>query len=347
VRLGSHNDQQLLWQTSTAEGAVRGWGGTMSDVLGAKMPNGSKAFSAVGIGESPALLTGEQTIGLQASVGADLALGYTKDLTRFPVFGSSTASALVPKLLTGLGMSSTSYFEQDLIDIHARAIAADATLRKVPSAANKGELDAFGDSADYLYAKLRNILRLIQAADVTKASRRQVFFVSLGGFDTHSGQNDRLAKLHTAMDNALHAFYTDLQALGSGMQDKVTLFTASDFGRTLGSNGDGTDHGWGGHHFILGGAVKGGKIYGQPLSYLPNDTMNTRYGDLLTWETLQRGVPVPTTSVHQYAATLASWMGVSDADMPKVIPQIVNYPDKAETSATAALWQRNLGFMKA
>jgi len=357
VRLGSHNDQQLLWQTSKAEGAVRGWGGAMSDVLGVTKPNGSSSFSAIGIGDSPALLSGEKTIALQASAGKDLALGYRSDLMRYPVFGSNTASLVVPKLLSGLGISNPSYFEQDLINVHNRAIAADATLRKVPSL-NAEALDALADGlgADPLYGKLKNVLRLIQAGDITRGNKRQVFFVQFGGFDTHSFQNDKLPALHQVLQKALVAFYKDLKA--QNLQEKVTLFTASDFGRTLSSNNDGTDHGWGGHHFILGGAVNGGKIYGQDLTHavydpdlaatapvnLPN---TTRYAGLPTWETLARGVPVPTTSVHQYAATLASWMGVTDADMPKVIPQIVNYPDAADTSKEAALWPRKLGFMKA
>jgi uncharacterized protein (DUF1501 family) len=147
-----------------------------------------------------------------------------------------------------------------------------------------------------------------------------VFHVSIGGFDQHSGLIAGHAGRMTELADAMAAFYQATVSLG--VADSVTAFTASDFGRTLDSNGEGSDHGWGAHHFIAGGAVKGGELYGTwPDTVLrgPND--------------VGRGNLLPTTSVNQYAATLASWFGISAAQMPDVLPSSVNFP------------QSNLGFM--
>jgi len=119
----------------------------------------------------------------------------------------------------------------------------------------------------------------------------------------------------------------------------VTTFTASDFGRTFNSNNDGTDHGWGSHHFIMGGAVNGGKLYGTPPIYGDLVTTTTRVPGVTTFEDTGRGSLVPTTSVDQYAATLARWMGVTEANLPLIVPNISKY--------NLPNWKSNLGFMKA
>ena len=156
----------------------------------------------------------------------------------------------------------------------------------------------------------------------TLGLRRQVFFVSLGGFDNHDFLlNDHNLRMQT-VNGAVDAFYQWLQQLQ--MENNVTLFTASDFGRTLTSNDDGSDHGWGSMHFVLGGAVKGGKFYGKP-PQIGNGTQDD----------VGQGRLLPSTSVDQYAATLASWFGVSAGDLSTVLPNIGNYD--AST--------RNLGFL--
>lgn len=130
--------------------------------------------------------------------------------------------------------------------------------------------------------------------------------------------------LHTQINNAVVAFQAAMKALG--VQDNVTLFTASDFGRTLTSNGDGSDHGWGSHHFMVGGAVKGKRVYGAMPEYRTGHDWDTGSGRLL-----------PTTSVDQYAATLGKWLGLSDSQLLDVLPNLANY--NAST--------RNIGFMEA
>ena len=171
---------------------------------------------------------------------------------------------------------------------------------------------------------MQMVARMIGAAPQLGLTR-QVFFASLGGFDLHSDQLAAHASLFTQLSQALSAFSAATTELG--LQNQVTTFTASDFSRTFNTNGTnngtaGSDHGWGSHHLIMGGAVKGGDIYGQvPLLELggPQDTGRGRW--------------IPTTSVDEYAATLATWFGVSASNLPVVLPNIGRF-------ATA-----NLGFM--
>ena len=160
-----------------------------------------------------------------------------------------------------------------------------------------------------LGSQLRMAARLI-AARGALGMRRQTFFCSLGGFDTHG--DDQLARqqqLLGELSAAIGAFQAATEQLGVG--DKVTLFTASDFSRTFASNGQGSDHAWGSHHLVVGGAVRGGAVYGAfPTLSVggPDDAGN--------------GCWIPTTSVDQYAATLARWLGVGASDLPTVLPNI-------------------------
>jgi uncharacterized protein (DUF1501 family) len=146
--------------------------------------------------------------------------------------------------------------------------------------------------------------------------KRQVFFARIGGWDLHDNQlsatdpnSGAHANLLADVANSLKAFYDATAEMS--VADKVTTFTASDFGRTLRSNGDGSDHGWGSHHLVVGGAVRGGDIYGKMPDLTVNGPDDTGSG---RW--------IPTTSVDEYSATLAKWFGVSDTDMPLVLPNI-------------------------
>jgi uncharacterized protein (DUF1501 family) len=154
--------------------------------------------------------------------------------------------------------------------------------------------------------------------------RRQVFVWSLGGFDTHGSQSWQHWDLLKQVPEALAAFYT--ATVEMGVADQVTSFTLSDFGRSLQPSGSGSDHGWGNHHLILGGAVRGGSVYG-------------RFPDLALQgpdDCGSRGVLIPSTSTEQYGATLARWMGVSDTDLPSVFGNLSNF---------GTLQQADLGFM--
>ncbi len=133
------------------------------------------------------------------------------------------------------------------------------------------------------------------------------------------------------LDSALNSFYQATVELG--VADKVTAFTASDFGRTLSSNGDGSDHGWGGHHFVVGGAVNGKNFYGTAPSVDIGNTAQDHVG---------QGRLIPTTSVDQYAATLAKWHGVSESDLYSILPNLRNFGNNAKRPD----YPTDLGFMK-
>ena len=176
-------------------------------------------------------------------------------------------------------------------------------------------------SGNNLADQLKTVAQLIGARS-SLGAKRQVFMVTLGGFDLHDYLDTRHAPLLQKVDEAMTAFYKATVELG--VANQVTSFTASDFGRTLTSNGDGSDHGWGSMHFVVGGAVNGRNFYGKPPVLAHNGPDDVGQGRLL-----------PAISVDQYAATMASWFGVSAADMVSVLPFIGNYP----------VASRNLGFI--
>lgn len=161
--------------------------------------------------------------------------------------------------------------------------------------------------------QLKMITRIMQAR-TNLSMERQIFFASRGGWDHHSDilikQNDLFAEL----DEALEAFWTELGILG--LQDSVVLYSASDFGRTLTSNGSGSDHAWGGNQFIIGGGTKGGKIYGQYPTLLGGSDYD-----------IGRGRVLPTTSVDAYTAELASWFGVPPSEISTILPNATNFFD--------------------
>jgi uncharacterized protein (DUF1501 family) len=173
--------------------------------------------------------------------------------------------------------------------------------------------------ATTLGSQLQQIAQVIQVRGSLGANR-QIFYCALGGFDTHAAQLETQNALYPQLSQGLASFYTALAEMG--VQNNVVTFTASEFGRTCQptSQGDGSDHGWGGHQLVLGGPVAGAEIYGSfPKFELdgPDDS-----GD-------GRGRWIPTTSVDQYAATLCSWLGVSDADLQTILPNLKNYPPKS------------------
>jgi uncharacterized protein (DUF1501 family) len=172
-----------------------------------------------------------------------------------------------------------------------------------------------------------------QLAQVTKLMKfrtelnmsRQIFFVQLGGFDTHFNQTNSHINLLTQLNNALKAFYDETVA--QGIASQVTTFTMSDFNRTLNpagsGSGVGSDHAWGGHHFIMGGAVNGGNFYGRPTS---NGTLFPTLVNSGPDDADTRGRFIPSTSVEQYAATLSRWFGLAESDIPLAFPNANNFP---------------------
>jgi uncharacterized protein (DUF1501 family) len=187
------------------------------------------------------------------------------------------------------------------------------------------------------------VARLI-AARGSLNTKRQVFMVSLGGFDSHDNLMSDHARNMERVSSAMTAFHDAMTTLG--VADKVTAFTATDFGRTLSSNGDGSDHGWGSHQFIVGGAVNGGKFYG----YAPPVSVSDTSAPADQWH-VRQGRLLPSTGVDQYAATLAKWFGVSDLELVGTAGQ--NYDDAILPflhnfggTANGVNYARDLGFMK-
>ena len=310
-RLFSHNDQQSVWQSSSPEGATSGWGGRIGDLFEAG--NGNAVFTCINVASNAVYLSGKVVTQYQVAPTGPVALaGVSK-----PLFGSSACSTALQALVTA---SSANLFENEYARVSARSLSAGGTLTAALAAGPAIATPFPVPGANGLADQLKLVARMISTADAVGA-KRQVFFVSMGGFDNHDG----LATIHpgllASVAEALSAFYAATVELGVASQ--VTTFTASDFGRTLTAN-DGSDHGWGSMHFMLGGAVNGGRYYGTPPVVANGGPDDVGQGRLL-----------PSTSVDQYAATLGKWLGISDTDLLTVLPNLGNWNAS----------QRNLGFV--
>ena len=306
-KLFSHNDQQSVWQSSSPEGSTSGWGGRLGDLFASG--NGNATFTCVSVTGNAVYLAGKSTAQYQVSSAGSVAVNGVKS----PLFGSSACSQALRTLVTS---PRTHLLENELARVLKRSIDSDAQLTTA-LAATPPLNTQFPIST--LSSQLQMVSKMIAARDPLGA-KRQVFLVSLSGFDNHDDLDTDHPELLTVVGQAMAAFDAAMQELG--VADKVTAFTASDFGRTLTSNGNGADHGWGSHHLVMGGAVKGRAIYGTPPQLANNGPDDVGQGRLL-----------PTTSVDQYGATLARWFGVSDTDLALVMPNLANYSLK------------NLGFM--
>ena len=308
AKLFSHNDQQSTWQSGSPEGSVSGWGGRIGDL--AASSNTNSMFTAINATGNAVFLSGDQIQPYGISSNGAIQINAIDRR----LYGSQAASdALRTLLTTGNGH----VFGNDYAMANARSIQFSGFIDDAVSGVSLGT--QFGDSS--LSSQLEVVARLI-AARGSLGVNRQVFLVATGGFDNHDGLIGTHEGLLAGVDAALDEFYRAMVEVGAA--DQVTTFTASDFGRTLASNGDGSDHGWGGHHFILGGAVNGGQFYGTAPSISVEDDGQVGRGRLL-----------PSTSVDEYSATLAKWLGVETGEIPIISPNIANFntPD--------------LGFMRA
>ena len=310
AKLFSHNDQQSTWQSSKPEGAGDGWGGRMGDL--ALSSNTNALFTCISATGNAVFLSGQQALTYQVSANGALAVNGLKNA----LFGSSAASAALRTLMT---QTSMNVLEAEYNRVAKRSIDAEGVVAAALQPITLATSFRPATGRNPLAEQLQVVARLI-AAHQPLGAKRQVFMVSMGGFDLHDSLIGKQGGLLGQLDFAMDAFYRATIELG--LSDKVTTFTASDFGRTLQSNGDGSDHGWGAHHFILGGAVNGGRYYGvaPQISVSSNDQVG-------------QGRLLPTVSVDQYAATLASWFGVSASELPSVAPNIGRFSSS------------NLGFM--
>lgn len=328
LQLFSHSDQVGLFQTSIADTVSQtGWGGRLADKT-ASLNGGSTFPSNVSIAGVNLYLTGVDTRQL-AVADSNTTLANVLILSSAPGATTAEMNSRLASFNELRGLDNNFKLVKAASDIRSSSIQTDNALGSV----NPVLTTPFPSPSTTLSRQLLQVARLIKACTDPTAGiniKRQIFFVQLGGFDTHSAQLNGQGGLLTQLSQAINAFYAATVELG--LQDKITLFTMSDFGRTLqpagsGAAAVGSDHAWGNHHLIVGGAVQGHTLYGTYPNLTPGGPDDTDGG------TSPRGRWIPTTSVEQYAATLATWYGLSSVDLTAVFPLIGRFPSS------------NLGFL--
>jgi uncharacterized protein (DUF1501 family) len=302
-QLFSHSDQQVEWQSSVPDKPfVTGWGGRVADLTNAFNTNNSVSMS-ISLNGQNSFQVGRNIVQFAVNPGGAISLASSAG-------GNAAAGIRTLAQNDLLAARSGNLFETAFAGITENAIADSAMLSGILGG-NPPFSTAFPTTS--LGQQLRTIARLIAAAPQL-GLKRQVFFARIGGWDLHDAQLSPHATLFADVSRSVAAFYRTTVELGCA--DQVALFTASDFGRTYNTNGDGSDHGWGSNHFVVGGAVKGGEIYGKmaDLTIRGPDDASTR------------GSWIPTTSVDEYSATLAAWFGVSATNLPIVFPNLGRFP---------------------
>lgn len=294
--LFSHDDQQVLWQTSLGDGSdSTGWGGRVADLLHS-LNETTRVSMSISV-------SGRNTF----QVGRDV-FQYQVSPTGFSSFDGYRQGGTDPESRAFERVLARQYahvFENAYRDTMRRVIESEQVLRQAVSSA-PALATPFPDTG--LGNQLEAVARLISVR-AALGHRRQIYFCATGGYDTHGNQLGSHAGLLGDLSNSLAAFYNATVELG--VANQVTAFTASDFGRTLVSNGSGSDHGWGSHHIVVGGAVRGGRMVGRYPDLRVNGPDDTGDG---RW--------IPSTSVEEYSATLARWFGVSSADLPVLFPNL-------------------------
>jgi uncharacterized protein (DUF1501 family) len=300
TNLFSHADQIQQMQSgipSTSGGT--GWGGRAADVM-QNLNAGSSFPTTVSI-SGPALFCNGKVVQT-----ASLFPGFNLDMdgrSMWPQSAADARQAGVQQILqfdSGMELiQAANHVRQDAMSLNSMLSGQSASLQTSFPGTTIGQ-------------QLQQVAKIIKLRSSTGMSR-QVFFCSIGGFDTHGSQSWQQWNLLRELSEALWAFSMATGELG--IPDRVTSFTLSDFGRTLQPSGTGSDHGWGSHHLILGGAVQGGRIYGTfPMMALgsPDDSGT-------------RGAMIPSTSTDQYGSTLAKWFGVPAAQLPVVFPNLAKF----------------------
>lgn len=315
-KLFSHNDQASTWQSLLPEGAPSGWGGRMGDIL--TSANAYPVFTAVSVTGNAVFLTGNNVT--QYQMGLD-GPAQVPGLTSSSLFGSTLAPAALQRQLAAAGsqplqVEYTRVLQRGIgtAGVLQRALAGTPVPAIPATPLSNGTAPTTLDQTG-LARQLRMVAQLVGAGS-RLGMRRQVFMVSMGGFDTHAFQMRDQPGHMAQVAHAVDYFMTALA--GMGLLNNVTLFTASDFGRTLLSNGDGSDHGWGSHHLVAGGAVQGRNIHGRfPITALG------------TADDVGCGRLLPTHSVSQMAAPLGRWMGLSASEVATVLPGLANFDAQA------------------
>ncbi len=307
LQLFSHSDQQVEWQSSIADKPfTTGWGGRLADLTNAFNAN-NRISMAITLNGQNSFQVGKTVA--QYAVSTSGAIALTGSGT-----GTSTNGLRTTALNDALAAQNVNLFETAFAGMTTNAVNNSALLSTVVSGLSPFAAYFTGLTSS-LSQQMHMIARLINAQSQL-GLKRQVFFARVGGYDLHDSQvtlgntvNGAHASLFRDLSQSVTAFYNSIASIGA--QNQVTTFTASDFGRTYNTNGDGSDHGWGSHHLVVGGAVNGGDVYGKMPTFAINGPDDTG-----------RGRWIPTTSVDEYSATLAKWFGVSATDMSVVLPNV-------------------------
>jgi uncharacterized protein (DUF1501 family) len=301
--LFSHSDQQMQWQTSISKGVTStGWGGRLADQMAGMNPAGSLP-TFISVAGNSILGTGNQQQPFSVSPGATLGLsGFN---TTAPSVARMNSVQQMLYLDTGAALI------QEASQITNDALTDDALLSK--ALAGAPPLQTGFPANNSLASQLQQVAKLIQVRDQLGMTR-QIFFCSLGGFDTHSAQLTDQGTLLLQLSAALSAFFAATQELG--VDNNVVTFTESDFSRTFQPNTNGgTDHAWGSHQLVMGSVVRGGQIIGSFPEFAlngPNDAGNGRW--------------IPQFAVDQYGATLAKWFGAMPQQLANVFPNLSSFP---------------------
>ena len=306
--LFSHNDQQVLWQNGDGvSSTTTGWAGRMSDLLGAT--SGGTLPMVMSVAGAQIFCSGNQSQPVVVTPGSSSAVG----CNQLPAACSARLASAQQLLSFDTGVKLIQADET----ITSNAYTYSATLAQALASAPRLSTVFPGGGSGSLGAQLQQIAQIISVRSAVGASR-QIFFALLGGFDTHSSEASTHNALLGQLDAGLLAFNQSMTELN--LANQVTTFTMSDFNRVLQPNtAGGSDHAWGSHHLITGGAVKGGQVYGTfPTLALggPDDAIGN-------------GSWLPTTSNSQYANTLATWFGVPAAQMSTVLPCLANFPTQS------------------
>jgi uncharacterized protein (DUF1501 family) len=359
AQLFSHSDQTVLWQTPRADATTRtGWGGRLADIFAASNANpnlsmnmsldGENVFQA-GLSVSPYFLGDEGAERIEAidvsnsdwnarRRSAFLALA---NRSNYPhPFERAYAERLRKTVTVSEDLALRLRADRSTVQQNGVAVENgynDDTYRPFWDAFGLAwqRLDQGRPELPDLARQLLVIARVIRQRVPLQMSK-QLFFAAAGGFDTHDDQNADLPDLLWEVSQSIKGFYDVIAALGLG--DRITLFTSSEFGRTLTNNGDGTDHGWGSHHFVVGDSVIGDKIYGR----MPSLSLAEGAGSANPLN-VGDGRLIPTLAVDQYGATLASWFGLSDSDRSSIFP---NLQFMSGTGGRLAVEGPNLGFLR-
>lgn len=301
--LFSHSDQQKHWQTSIPQDRnALGWGGKLADLL--HEGNGNTDISMnISLNGFNLFQSGNsiQPYTINPTANGSVLLNGSNDNGNYEMFKRNTVDDILTQMYTN---ALEKAYANSIIGSKSNSIAFDSAIN------NYGVISTQFEN-DKLSQRLKMVARTIKARNVLDVNK-QTFFVQLGGFDTHDNIIDEHAILMNHLDDALYSFYEAMDELC--LLDKVTVFTISDFARKLVSNGDGSDHGWGGHSIVMGGSVSGGKVYG-------------RYPDLYLGNPLDigEGRIIPSISCDEYFAELALWFGVQPHQLIDIFPNINNF----------------------